>query len=196
MAGKTNWTALRDEWINRRLNGETLSKTAFFDEKALDLNRTYFRKQTASWTAVLAEREAAISAEVNTATDKTQRQHRKDLQTLADQGMRPIIDACLGVWKLGAELQAEKLKKRLLAGEDVDLNKEMPLRDLCTLVEKYEKVKVVGAGMPKEHVHLHEEVPEGLRVGREQMKGLEEAAVGLARWWERERDGPGPPKKS
>ncbi len=182
MAGKTiNWEALKAEWVNRRLAGESLSKKAFAAEQGVSY--TWLRQNGASWTAELAEREAAITTQVNEAADKTHTEHRRDYIQLADEGLRPLIEAQVRLWQVWTEVQAPKIEERIRSGEKVVLAVELPcLKDLCTLVDKYEKIKTIGAGLAKEVHHQHEEVPTKIRTNRAQMEGIKGDVFDLAEY--------------
>lgn len=164
-----DWDALRDEWVNRRLRGESLTRQDFAREK--DIPYSTLRKKSPFWQDELDQREAEIQALVK---DRTTIDHATMRVAILEE-REPLRELFL------------KHAERWLKAADEDEDERIELRELNQLGNLLVKMAEVGAGLPKEHVVRHDEAHDTVAVGRREMKSLEGAVVGLAEWRRKKR---------
>ncbi len=169
-----NWDALRDEWVDRRLRGENLTRQDFAAEKGIPYDT--LRRHSTAWKGRLDQREAEVQALVQ---DRTTIDHATMRVAILEERecLRGLFMQQAGVW---LEWSAEEAKKP--AAERL----RMPIKDLVALENLMVRMAEVGAGLPKEHVVRHDEAHDPVSVGRREMAELENTVVELARW-KRER---------
>ena len=165
-----NWERIRERWIERHLVGEiyTLKQLALDEAVAYETLKKRARRK--DWRGQLRERQERINEQV---AERVEIDAVKTRLELAQMGER-IERLCLALvqrWEDWAENHPDE---------------RVPMREVVALGTLALKLKEKGAGLPKEHVVRHAEVPDIVAANRAQMKTLESTIVKLAHWNEEE----------
>ncbi len=166
---RQDWDALRDEWVNRRLGGEGLTRKQFAAEKGIAYR--WLCKKALAWQDDLNQREGEVQDQVR---DRTAIDHVTMRISILEE--REVLrDLFMD--------QVERWKRAM----NEDREERLEMRELVALANLLVKMGEVGAGLPKEHHVLHDEAHDVVERGRREMKSLEGAVVELARWGELRR---------
>lgn len=179
MAGKhgRDWTALRDEWVDRRMGGEMITLSAFARDKGIPRNTLSKRAIKDGWTAHAEEREAAVADRVAEVTEINHAAMR--ISMLQDH------DLLRSFWRD----QVKRWAKHLAEADN--LTERVPMKDVVALGQLLLRLGETGAGLPKEHVVHHDGASEEVLTNRKQMRSLEGMVVQLAEHKRAKRQGRG-----
>ncbi len=161
---RQDWDALRDEWVNRRLGGEGLTRKQFATEKGISYR--YLCGKSLEWQDELNQREAEIQDQVR---DRTAIDHVTMRISILEE--REVL----------RKFFMEQMK-RWVEAMDSDETERLEFREIIQLENLLVRMGEVGAGLPKEHHVLHDEAHDVVEHGRREMKNLVGAVVELARW--------------
>ena len=93
----TDWTAVRDEWVNRRLASELLSLKDLASQKGLNYDTLRKRAAADGWQESLGQRQARISARVAEQTESDHVKVRLRLLTLGSR-LQQLADDMVGLY--------------------------------------------------------------------------------------------------
>lgn len=182
MAGKRHdWRAYKLEYIARRLNGEELTISAFADQKGA--GRSAMSTRLRGWKEELAERQTRVEDATLSRIEIDQIARRVDLLQTLDE-MKPGIYPMLRAWAKNKRIVALKFLEEMERTGRQPSNKklfeaEISAKEIKQMLDIFEKLSVSGAGLPREHVVMHDDVHEDLRASRKQMQDLQQSGMEL-----------------
>ncbi len=166
---RIDWAHHRETWINRNLNGATYALKQQARDEDLSYGVLTRKAREQGWRQQLevrcAELRDRVSEEVRERTAVDQVEARLEHARLAD-----LIEPVLRLALAGV---ADRVR---------DDPGAIALRDVVALGRLWTKLLEVGAGLPRVHDGVVQEVPEAVAANRRQMQELEGAVMELARW--------------
>ena len=174
----TDWTSVRDEWVNRRLAGEQLALKGLAAEKGLKYETLRKQASAGRWQEYLEQRQAEISARVAEQAETDHVKIRLGLLTLGSRFQRLAKDML--------NMYAERVSHE--AAKPVDERRWHPgAADAAKVAMAAVKLAEAGGALPQNGEPVFEQLYPEVAANRAQMRELESAVKSLCQWKRQKR---------
>lgn len=162
MARKADWEALRVEFIDRKLKGETITIVGFCTEHGVKAERT-IRRHTNGWEDDVESARSRITKRDTESMELNQLRLRAGLRRMAADMRRVHKD----MLKLYAQKIAHSVRQKMKDREWCPT-----AADLATMAKAIDQLTTTGGGLPKVHEVRVDDTNEAVTANREQQVAL------------------------